>query len=142
MAAAIRAASTEALGAESPCRVKLRVWRISNKNSQLRRVSSDSQRPAQQAQAASGSRSASLPASAASPSASGASVAQPALSPAAEGHAAAGSEGGITLESVLLTIPDAVLCSEMGVHLSPCGRFLAACIVCMQVSPQPALYRT
>lgn len=122
MAAAIRAASTEALGAESPCRVKLRVWRISNKRSQLRRVSSESQPAAQRA-------------SAASPSASGA-PAPP------EQHEASGSscngEGGITLESVLLTIPDAVLCSEMGVHLSPCGRYLAACIVCMQVIFSPA----
>jgi len=32
-----------------------------------------------------------------------------------------------------LTITDAVLCSEMGVHFSPCGRYLAACVAC-QVS--------
>ncbi|XP_061341436.1 uncharacterized protein LOC133287780 [Gastrolobium bilobum] len=30
-----------------------------------------------------------------------------------------------------LTIPHAVLCSEMGAHFSPCGRFLAACVACM-----------
>ncbi|KAL8162828.1 hypothetical protein V2J09_014317 [Rumex salicifolius] len=30
-----------------------------------------------------------------------------------------------------LTIPYAVLCSEMGAHFSPCGRFLAACVACM-----------
>ncbi|KAK7284185.1 hypothetical protein RJT34_18926 [Clitoria ternatea] len=30
-----------------------------------------------------------------------------------------------------LTIPHAVLCSEMGTHFSPCGRFLAACVACM-----------
>jgi hypothetical protein len=29
-----------------------------------------------------------------------------------------------------IIIPDAVLCSEMGVHFSPCGRYLAACIAC------------
>lgn len=31
----------------------------------------------------------------------------------------------------LLTIPHAVLCSEMGAHFSPCGRFLAACVACV-----------
>lgn len=31
----------------------------------------------------------------------------------------------------LLTIPHAVLCSEMGAHFSPCGRFLAACVACI-----------
>ncbi|KAL5059802.1 hypothetical protein RYX36_031406 [Vicia faba] len=30
-----------------------------------------------------------------------------------------------------LIIPHAVLCSEMGAHFSPCGRFLAACVACM-----------
>ncbi|RDY07647.1 Activating molecule in BECN1-regulated autophagy protein 1, partial [Mucuna pruriens] len=30
-----------------------------------------------------------------------------------------------------LTIPHVVLCSEMGAHFSPCGRFLAACVACM-----------
>lgn len=30
-----------------------------------------------------------------------------------------------------LMIPHAVLCSEMGAHFSPCGRFLAACVACM-----------
>ncbi|KAM7263550.1 hypothetical protein ACFE04_001233 [Oxalis oulophora] len=28
------------------------------------------------------------------------------------------------------TIPHVVLCSEMGAHFSPCGRFLAACVAC------------
>lgn len=27
-------------------------------------------------------------------------------------------------------IPDAVLCSEMGVQFSPCGKYLAACVAC------------
>ncbi|XP_058201634.1 uncharacterized protein LOC131316331 [Rhododendron vialii] len=30
-----------------------------------------------------------------------------------------------------LTISHAVLCSEMGAHFSPCGRFLAACVACV-----------
>ncbi|KAL9686919.1 hypothetical protein QQ045_031313 [Rhodiola kirilowii] len=30
-----------------------------------------------------------------------------------------------------LTIPHAVLCSEMGAHFSPCGRYLAACVACL-----------
>ncbi|CAL0303341.1 unnamed protein product [Lupinus luteus] len=30
-----------------------------------------------------------------------------------------------------LTIPHVVLCSEMGAHFSPCGRFLATCVTCM-----------
>ncbi|RXH71316.1 hypothetical protein DVH24_018671 [Malus domestica] len=34
-------------------------------------------------------------------------------------------------ERCRLTIPHAVLCSEMGAHFSPCGRFLAACVACM-----------
>lgn len=34
------------------------------------------------------------------------------------------------LDKTELTITDAVLCSEMGVHFSPCGRYLAACIAC------------
>ncbi|PAN11724.1 hypothetical protein PAHAL_2G211300 [Panicum hallii] len=31
----------------------------------------------------------------------------------------------------LLTIPHVVLCSEMGTHFSPCGRFLVACVACV-----------
>ncbi|XP_054801591.1 uncharacterized protein LOC129305634 [Prosopis cineraria] len=34
-------------------------------------------------------------------------------------------------DSHCLTVPHAVLCSEMGAHFSPCGRFLAACVACM-----------
>ncbi|XP_010542908.1 PREDICTED: uncharacterized protein LOC104815976 [Tarenaya hassleriana] len=30
-----------------------------------------------------------------------------------------------------LTIPHAVLCSEMGAHFSPCGRYLAVCVACV-----------
>ena len=30
-----------------------------------------------------------------------------------------------------LTISHAVLCSEMGAHFSPCGRFLVACVACL-----------
>ncbi|KAJ9154077.1 hypothetical protein P3X46_027453 [Hevea brasiliensis] len=35
-----------------------------------------------------------------------------------------------------LTIPHAVLCSEMGAHFSPCGRFLAACVACLLPHPE------
>ncbi|XAR62714.1 hypothetical protein NMG60_11017571 [Bertholletia excelsa] len=40
-----------------------------------------------------------------------------------------------------LTIPHAVLCSEMGAHFSPCGRFLAACVACVlpNLDADPAL---
>lgn len=40
-----------------------------------------------------------------------------------------------------LTIPHAVLCSEMGAHFSPCGRFLVACVACMlpQMDGDPGL---
>ncbi|KAL0737077.1 hypothetical protein Bca4012_013287 [Brassica carinata] len=31
----------------------------------------------------------------------------------------------------LVTIPHVVLCSEMGAHFSPCGRYLAACVACV-----------
>lgn len=34
-------------------------------------------------------------------------------------------------EKCRLTIPHAVLCSEMGAHFSPCGRYLAACVACV-----------
>eukprot|EP00873_Tetraselmis_striata_P042308 jgi/Tetstr1/462572/TSEL_007558.t1 len=34
------------------------------------------------------------------------------------------------LDAPRLTIPHAVLCSEMGVHFSPCGRYVAACVAC------------
>ncbi|XP_010940699.1 uncharacterized protein [Elaeis guineensis] len=34
-------------------------------------------------------------------------------------------------EACRLTIPHAVLCSEMGAHFSPCGRFLVACVACL-----------
>ena len=37
------------------------------------------------------------------------------------------------LRDVLMVVPRAVLCSEMGVHLAPCGRFLAACVAMPQV---------
>ena len=43
------------------------------------------------------------------------------------------------LDAPSLTIPDAVLCSEMGVHFSACGRYLAACVAC-QVSFLFVLY--
>ncbi|KAI3506886.1 hypothetical protein L1887_21501 [Cichorium endivia] len=34
-------------------------------------------------------------------------------------------------ERCRLTIPHAVLCSEMGAHFSACGRYLAACVACV-----------
>ncbi|KAJ8899168.1 hypothetical protein K2173_011955 [Erythroxylum novogranatense] len=37
----------------------------------------------------------------------------------------------LSAEKCRLTIPHAVLCSEMGAHFSPCGRYLAACVACM-----------
>ncbi|KAI9122180.1 hypothetical protein K1719_006869 [Acacia pycnantha] len=37
----------------------------------------------------------------------------------------------LSSDSRRLTMPHAVLCSEMGAHFSPCGRFLAACVACM-----------
>ncbi|KAJ7977148.1 Transducin/WD-40 repeat family protein [Quillaja saponaria] len=37
----------------------------------------------------------------------------------------------LNAERCRLTIPHAVLCSEMGAHFSPCGRFLAACVACV-----------
>lgn len=40
-----------------------------------------------------------------------------------------------------LIIPHVVLCSEMGAHFSPCGRFLAACVACVpsNVDSDPSL---
>ena len=35
------------------------------------------------------------------------------------------------LTGARLTVPHAVLCSEMGAHFSPCGRLLAACAACV-----------
>eukprot|EP00271_Cylindrocystis_brebissonii_P019705 TRINITY_DN615_c1_g1_i8.p1 TRINITY_DN615_c1_g1~~TRINITY_DN615_c1_g1_i8.p1 ORF type:complete len:1839 (-),score=323.05 TRINITY_DN615_c1_g1_i8:425-5941(-) len=37
----------------------------------------------------------------------------------------------LDVDKCRLTIPHAVLCSEMGAHFSPCGRFLAACVACL-----------
>ncbi|KAM6565014.1 hypothetical protein CsatB_025012 [Cannabis sativa] len=37
----------------------------------------------------------------------------------------------LTSEKCRLSIAHAVLCSEMGAHFSPCGRFLAACVACL-----------
>ncbi|KAD6120047.1 hypothetical protein R6Q59_026075 [Mikania micrantha] len=34
-------------------------------------------------------------------------------------------------DSCRFIIPHAVLCSEMGAHFSPCGRYLAACVACV-----------
>lgn len=48
----------------------------------------------------------------------------------AAGGSAASPAGPRGLEVAELTITDAVLCSEMGVHFSPCGRYLAACVAC------------
>ena len=38
-----------------------------------------------------------------------------------------------SLQEPLLVVPSTVLCSEMGVHMAPCGRFLAACVALPQV---------
>ena len=38
-----------------------------------------------------------------------------------------------------LEVLDAVLCSEMGVHFSPCGKFLAATMACRGPFPEPAV---
>ncbi|KAK4769417.1 hypothetical protein SAY86_027567 [Trapa natans] len=45
-------------------------------------------------------------------------------------------------EKCRLMIPHAVLCSEMGAHFSPCGRFLAACVACRlpQLEPDNGLH--
>ncbi|XP_076935238.1 uncharacterized protein LOC143601816 [Bidens hawaiensis] len=44
-------------------------------------------------------------------------------------------------ESCRLIISHAVLCSEMGAHFSPCGRYLAACVACVlpQFESDPGL---
>ncbi|XP_051127767.1 uncharacterized protein LOC127249141 isoform X3 [Andrographis paniculata] len=39
--------------------------------------------------------------------------------------------------SCRLKIPHAVLCSERGAHFSPCGRFLAVCVKCVEPSVSP-----
>jgi len=43
------------------------------------------------------------------------------------------------LKDPKLTIPHAVLCSEMGAHFSPCGRRLAVCAACVPIgAPEPS----
>ncbi|KAL6503537.1 hypothetical protein OROGR_025460 [Orobanche gracilis] len=37
----------------------------------------------------------------------------------------------LDVERCRLTIPHAVLCSEMGAHFSPCGKYLAVCVACI-----------
>ena len=43
-----------------------------------------------------------------------------------------------SLQRALLVVPSTVLCSEMGVHIAPCGRYLAACVALSQVCFQAA----
>lgn len=44
---------------------------------------------------------------------------------------AAGGGGRVPgLAAPAAVIPDAVLCSEMGVQFSPCGSLVAACVAC------------
>ncbi|XP_059626117.1 uncharacterized protein LOC132269100 isoform X2 [Cornus florida] len=47
----------------------------------------------------------------------------------------------LVAERCRLTIPHAVLCSEMGAHFSPCGRFLVACVACVlpQMEADPGI---
>ncbi|XP_073012064.1 uncharacterized protein [Typha latifolia] len=44
-------------------------------------------------------------------------------------------------ETCRLTISHAVLCSEMGAHFSPCGRYLVACVACLlpQMEGEPGI---
>ena len=46
----------------------------------------------------------------------------------------------IALENACLTLRGAVLCSEMGAHFSPCGNFLAACVICQHHAVGEQLY--
>lgn len=46
------------------------------------------------------------------------------------------SEAVIGPEHKKLSIGHAVLCSEMGAHFSPCGRYLAVCVACYSVDPE------
>lgn len=51
------------------------------------------------------------------------------------------SKPGVELDErcgLRLEVLDAVLCSEMGVHFSPCGKFLAATMACRGPFPEPA----
>ncbi|EPS67054.1 hypothetical protein M569_07721, partial [Genlisea aurea] len=46
-------------------------------------------------------------------------------------------------ERCRLMIPHAVLCSEMGAHFSPCGRFLAVCVACIlpNIETEPPVFQ-
>ena len=46
----------------------------------------------------------------------------------------------VALENACLTLRGAVLCSEMGAHFSPCGNFLAACVICQHHAVGEQLY--
>jgi activator-of-BECN1-regulated-autophagy protein 1 len=46
----------------------------------------------------------------------------------------------VALENACLTLRQAVLCSEMGAHFSPCGNFLAACVICQHHAVGEYLY--
>ena len=49
-----------------------------------------------------------------------------------------GADGHVApLVHAAASIPDAVLCSEMGVSFSACGRYLAACVACTVPPPPP-----
>ncbi|BDA46641.1 probable activating molecule in BECN1-regulated autophagy protein 1 at N-terminal half [Coccomyxa sp. Obi] len=62
--------------------------------------------------------------------------------PVASGAISAAATSGPPrpLECTELTIMDAVLCSEMGVHFSPCGRYLAVCVACQGPPDTPVVY--
>lgn len=188
MAAAIQASAIDVLGPDTPCRVKLKLWRISDHPSAkqpsapsasqplpeaARREAADPMPPSdipQQAASSHQPQAASTQPQAAAPSQLHPSAHHRALhqepqhrtadqgrptsrrSAAAAAAAAAVAAGGshsgshvssqggslskgagLCLDANVLTIPDAVLCSEMGVHFSPCGRYLVACIACAAV---------
>ncbi len=143
------------MGKDQPCRVKLRIWRYQP------RPPADAPSGAPDAPgdappgAARGSAAAARPGEAAAAvraASAGSGDSSQSGGGAASAPAAAGAPPGLLhpnpnlgggrpawpppLDAPLLTIADAVLCSEMGVHFSPCGRYLAACVAC-RVRPPP-----
>lgn len=153
---AVRTAAA-AMGKDQPCRVKLRIWRYQP------RPPADAPSGAPDAPgdappgAARGSAAAARPGEAAAAvraASAGSGDSSQSGGGAASAPAAAGALPGPSypnpnlggarpawpppLDAPLLTIADAVLCSEMGVHFSPCGRYLAACVACrVQTPPAP-----
>ena len=134
--------AANAAGKDQPCRVKLRIWRFHPPPPAPANGGGPSLDAASSSSGGASGSGALGPGELGSGEQAGAHARQqvaPAARRAGSDPSPGANPGGAPtpkrfrqLEgaAALLTIQDAVLCSEMGVHFSPCGRYLAACVAC------------